>query len=443
MTQSNTLKKEMGFLPALAIVIGSVIGSGVFFKAQAVSANTGDESLAMFAWFLGGVITICAGMTAAEVAAAVPKQGGMIAYIRYAYGDLWGFIVGWVLTVIYIPATMAALGSIFATQAVALMGLDEGLTVPVAILTIVFLTLVNFIGARASGLIQTFATIAKLVPIGIIIVVGLINGGTETVSLFPVQAGEDVEMTAALGAALLGTMFAYDGWITVGTIAGEMKNPSRDLPRAIIIGLSVVMSVYLLINFVYYKYATVAELAASDTPAALVAGRMFGEAGATLITIGILISVFGALNGYVMTSMRIPYVMGKTKQLPFSDKFASLSKNGIPVFAGLYMMVMATIFVIFFNFNRLTDMVTFMIWIFYIMIFIAVFILRKREPELVRPYKVPLYPVLPVVAILGGLFIVLSMVVNNPKDAVIGIGLTLLGLIVYHATKKNHVAYDE
>ena len=436
------LKREIGFFTALTTVIGTVIGSGVFFKPTALYSVTGTASLGLLAWFIGGILTICAGLTGAELSAAIPKTGGMMAYLKHTYGSLTAFLLGWAQTIIYFPANIAAIAIIFGTQTVSLFGLNANehnvMIIIIAIVTATFLTLMNFLGAKVAGGIQSLSTICKLIPIALIIIFGLLHKANVTVQFFPIEAGPGKSFISALGSGLLATMFAYDGWILVGNIAGELKNPKRDLPKAIVIGLSIVMVVYILINVAFLMVMSATAIAGTDTPASQVATILFGAMGGKLVTIGILISVFGTLNGYTMTGMRIPYAMAIENKLPFSNWFAKLTTNSrIPYNSGLFILCVSVIMMAIGGFNTLTDMLIFIIWIFYTMTFIAVIILRKKQPELVRPYKVPLYPFIPLLSIIGGLFIVFNTLFTQPFLALAGIGITALGLPIYFYKINN------
>ncbi|OSX89330.1 hypothetical protein S3E15_03965 [Bacillus mycoides] len=440
------LKKEIGFFAALTTVIGTVIGAGVFFKPTALYGITGTASLGLLAWVIGGILTVCAGLTGAELSAAIPETGGMMAYLKRTYGNLTAFLLGWAQTVIYFPANIAALAIIFGTQTVNLFGLNANenkmMIVGIAVITATFVTLMNFLGAKAAGGIQTASTIGKLFPLALIIIFGLLHKGDVTFQLYPIEAGPDRSFISALGSGLLATMFAYDGWIHVGNIAGEMKNPKKDLPKAIILGLSIVTVVYLLINIAFLMVMSATALAGTDTPASEVAKILFGTMGGKLVSIGILISVFGTINGYIMTGMRIPYAMALENKLPFSKWFATLSnKSRIPYNSGIFILLISVIMMFVGGFNTLTDMLVFVIWIFYTMTFLAVFILRKREPELIRPYKVPLYPFIPTIALLGGLFIVFNTLFTQPLLALCGLGLTALGLPIYFKMRSKHINF--
>lgn len=436
---SNQLKKTLGLSAALSTVVGMVIGSGVFFKPQAIyTATNGAPGFGIIAWIVGGIITITAGLTAAEVSAAIPRTGGMMVYIEEIYGQKLGFLTGWMQTVLFFPGTIAALAVIFAQQVAELLGYlpsDMMIVLPVAIGIILFIALLNTVGSSLGGTIQTIATIGKLVPLILIIIFGFIKGNGNPI-LDP-MVGQGKTVAGTLGQVLIATLFAYDGWINVGAIAGEMKNPGKDLPRAIVGGLSVVMAVYIVINIAYLWVAPASELATATAPAALVAQRIFGPVGGKLITIGILISVFGALNGYLLTGPRVPYTLAKQGTLPGSKTFAKLNKGNVPANAIWLLAVLASLYALSGQFNLLTDLTVFTIWVFYVFTFVGVMKLRKDKPQLNRPYKVPLYPIIPLIAITGGLIVIVNQLITATMIALGGIIITLIGIPVYAVTSKN------
>ncbi len=439
---SKELKKTLGLSAALSTVVGMVIGGGVFFKPQAIySATGGAPGLGMLAWVIAGFITIAAGLTAAEISAAIPKTGGMMVYIKEIYGDKLGFLTGWMQTVLFFPGTAAALAVIFAQQVAVLFGQsDQNMTVvlPIAIIVILFLAVLNTVGSKLGGTIQTIATICKLIPLVIIMIFGFILGGGDNSITTPLVA-PGISVGTALGQVLIAALFAYDGWINVGAIAGEMKNPGKDLPKAIVGGLSMVMAVYLVINLAYLWVAPASELAQASAPAAVVATKIFGPMGGKFITVGILISVFGGLNGYLLTGPRIPYTLACEGKLPASKMLAKLNKGGVPSNSTFLIAILACLYALTGQFNLLTDLTVFIIWVFYVLTFIGVFKLRKDQPNLERPYRVPLYPVIPLIAIVGGLFVIVNQLLNATGIAVAGLVVTAIGLPVYSAmSKKNN-----
>ena len=425
------MKKELGTLTSLTFVIGTVIGAGVFFKPQAVYSATGSGSLGILTWLVGGIIAICSGLTAAELSSSIPETGGMIIYLKRAYGNLIGFLAGWVQSAIYIPAIIAALSIIFAEQFATLFGIGDWISVSIiSIITLATITLINFISAKVSGSMQLFLTVCKILPIILITILGLFYT-PQNVQTTTTLIKNDSSLLTSFGSGLIACMFAYDGWIYVGSIAGEMKNPQKDLPRAIILGLSIITLVYVLINIAYLNVMPAHSLAATPTPGSDVASILMGGFGGRLITIGILISVFGTLNGFMTFSMRIPYAMSIENTLPFSNWLSRLSNNRVPTNCGIVVFVISTIMIFSGTFNVLTDMCTALIFIFYILVFMAVFLLRKRNPNMVRPYKVPLYPIIPIIAIIGGSYIVIDAFIHQPGPMLIAILLTLIGVPIY------------
>lgn len=437
--ENKQLQKSLGIAAALSTVVGMVIGGGVFFKPQAVYTLTGGApGLGILAWIIAGIMTITAGLTAAEVSAAIPKTGGMMVYIEEIYGKKLGFLTGWMQTVLFFPATAAAIAVMFGQQAAILLN-NPSLVMPMSIGVILLVGILNTFGSKTSGTIQTVSTVCKLIPLVLIIVFGFIKGSGDNPVMSPLVA-EGISPMGIIGQLLVAILFAYDGWINVGAIAGEMKNPGKDLPKAIIGGLSIVMAINVVINLAYLWVLPASELAQYASPASIVAEKIFGPVGGKLINVGILVSVFGCLNGYLLTGPRIPYTLANQKVLP--AMFGKLNKHGVPANATLFMAVLSAIYALSGQFNLLSDLSMFAIWAFYTLTFIGVIKLRKTQPDLKRPYKVPFYPVIPIISICSGLFVVIDQLfLAGMKSSMISLGgiiITLIGLPVYAImTKKN------
>ncbi|GMG67426.1 APC family permease [Tetragenococcus halophilus] len=434
----NPLKKEISFSGALSTVMGTVIGAGVFFKAAAVVSHTQSAGLTLFAWLFAGFLTICGGLTVAELATAIPKTGGSIRYIEVTYGKMPSFLLGWAQTIIYFPANIAALSIIFATQFIHLFQLNEHILIPLAMITAVSVTGINLLGTKIAANVQSAALFIKLLPILVIVVAGIIQPGQVEVGVADLSIGGDSSWASGFSAALLATLFAYDGWLNVGNIAGEMKQPEKDLPKAIILGLGSVAVVYWIINFVYLKTLPADQIAGNLNASSEVANQLFGNMGGKIVTIGILISVYGALNGYTMTGIRVPFALSLNDEFPFSKYLKKVSKKTkVPFVAALVQLVIACIMMTLGTFDLLTDMLIFVMWSFSMLLFLAVFILRKKAPEMPRPYKVPLYPVVPLIAMIGGGFILMMTLITTPGLALTGIGVTAIGVPVYYYMKKS------
>ncbi|HBI92989.1 MAG TPA: amino acid permease [Terrisporobacter glycolicus] len=437
---SQKLQKNLGLTAALSTVIGMVIGGGVFFKPQAVYTLTGGEpGLGIIAWLVAGVITITAGLTAAEVSAAIPKTGGMMVYIEEIYGKKLGVLTGWMQCALFFPATIAALAVMFGNQSAALIG-NKNLIVPITLGVILLISILNTLSSKTTGLIQTISTICKLIPLILIIVFGFINGNGNNPIISPLVS-PGISTGSIIGQLLIAILFAYDGWINVGAMAGEMKNPGRDLPKAIVGGLAFVMVVYIIINVAYLWVLPASKLANFDSPASAVAEVIFGPVGGKLITAGILISLFGCINGYLLTATRVLYTLGQQKSIPGYKYYSSLNKSEVPGNATIVMGILSALYALSGQFNLLTDLSIFAIWSFYVLTFIGVILLRQRQPELNRPYKVPLYPVIPIIAIAGGLFVVVNQLLfagmENTLISLGGVVITLIGLPLYSLAQKQ------
>ena len=442
--ENKQLQKNLGIAAALSTVVGMVIGGGVFFKPQAVYTLTGGApGLGILAWIIAGIMTITAGLTAAEVSAAIPKTGGMMVYIEEIYGKKLGFLTGWMQTVLFFLATAAAIAVMFGQQAALLLN-NSSLVMPMSIGVILLIGILNTFGSKTSGAIQTVSTVCKLIPLGLIIVFGFIKGSGDNPIMNPLVA-EGIRPMGIIGQLLVAILFAYDGWINVGALAGEMKNPGKDLPKAIIGGLSIVMAINVVINLAYLWVLPASELAQYASPASIVAEKIFGPVGGKLINVGILVSVFGCLNGYLLTGPRIPYTLANQKLLPAT--FGKLNKNGVPANATLFMVVLSVIYALSGQFNLLSDLSMFAIWAFYTLTSIGVIKLRKTQPDLERPYKVPFYPVIPIISICSGLFVVIDQLfLAGMKSSMISLGgviVTLIGLPVYAVMTKKKPELEE
>ncbi len=425
---SGQLQKQIGISVAISLVMGTVIGSGIFMKPGRVIEYAGDSNLAMLAWILGGLLSIAGGLTMAEISVQFPRTGGLVVYLEEVYGKVWGFLSGWMQTIIYGPAIMGALGLYFGSLLANFFQWDASLKPWLGVAAVLFLFTVNSLGTRYGGFVQTASTVVKFVPIVLIAVLGLIKGDA---AIWGAESGIAEQM--GMGAAILATLWAYDGWMLVGNVAGEMKNPGKHLPIAIVGGLTIVMVAYVLVNLAMLHVLPASQIAVlGENAASTVAQQVMGGVGSKVISIGILISIFGCLNGKILAFPRVTFAMAERGQLPFSRVFAKVHPTlGTPVGATLLQVVIAIVMMTLTNPDYLSEMAIFAIYIFYILAFIAIFILRRRNPGMKRVYSVPLYPVIPLVAIGGSLFVVGSTLFNQFYDCLWAILITLLGLPLY------------
>ena len=439
MESQQGLKKNLGVATATSIVIGCVIGAGVFFKPYAIYQSTGGApGMGMLAWVFGGIASILAALTFAEVAVLIPRTGGMVAYLGEAYNEKIGFLAGWMQTVIFYPAFLAGYGVTVGRELGEYVGAQYAM--PIAMAVILALVALNTLGSKTAGGIQVVSTICKLIPLVLLMVFGFIAGSGEN-PIFTPMVAEGKSTGAVLGSTLLAVLFAFEGWTNVGAIAGEMKRPSRDMPLAIVGGVSIIMAVYFVINMAYLWVLPADELMNIQSPASAVAMKIFGPTGGTLIKVGIIISVIGAANGFLMSGSRVAYQLAADKTLPFSAALGRLNGNHVPANSIILIGALACIYSLSGQFDMLTNLAVFSCWIFYTLTFACVIKLRRTHPELERKYKVPLYPVIPILAILSGVYVVISQLFLSGKEATLlsigSIVITLAGLPVYAAVKKR------
>jgi len=434
----NKMKKDLGVMSAMSLVVGCVIGAGVFFKPYAIyQATGGAPGMGMLAWIFGGLASLLGALTFAEVAILIPKTGGMVAYLSDVFHEKVGFLAGWMQVVIFYPAFLAGYGVKVGTELAEYVG--DQFVMPIAIGLIILLVFANSLGSKTASRVQVVSTICKLIPLFLLMIFGFLLGSGDN-AIFTPMVGEGKNAGAVLGSTLLAVLFAFEGWTNVGAIAGEMKNPGRDLPRAIVGGVSIIMAVYFVINMAYLWVLPADQLMNLESPAAAVAQQIFGPTGGLLIKVGIIISVIGAANGFLMSGSRVAYHLAEMNTLPCSRVLGKLNGNQVPANSITLIGVLACIYSLIGQFDLLTDLAVFSCWIFYTLTFVCVIKLRRTHPNLERKYKVPLYPVVPLLAIASGLYVVVSQLFLSGTRAqimsLVSVVITLIGLPVYLAVKK-------
>lgn len=434
MVSDNKLSRSLGLFQAVMIVVGTVIGSGVFFKPAGVFKNAGGFATGIAAWVVAGIITMCAALTTAEISTAIPKTGGMFAYLRELYGEKVAFLLGWAQTLIYTPATVAAMSVMFSTFMAELIPMSAMGRTILTLVVIAIMVISNCFSVKIGGAVQSYATVGKLIPLVLMIVAGIFIGkvSPQDTSVSPALLG-----SGGFGAALIATLWAYDGWTSVTNVAGELKNPKKDLPKSIIIGLAIIISVYVLMNVAIARALPIDNIVSNGNVAVKAAAEAtMGSIGAKIISVGILISLYGSMNGYFLSGVRVPFAMGEENLLPFSEKFASVNSKKTPIFANIFIWILATLYALSGTFDILSNLVVFILWIFFVLMVAGIFILRRRK-DLVPTYKVPLYPIIPIIGIVGGLYILIASFMDNALLSGYGVLITLLGLLVYWFKKRR------
>lgn len=435
LTSLNTeFKRDLGLFEGVSVIGGIMIGSGIFFLGSFVLQRTHlAPGLALLAWLAGGVISLLAGLCYAELGAAMPRAGGAYVYLSEAYGPIVGFLSGWTSFFVGASGSIAALAVAFATYFSALVPLSALAIKLLAAGVIVFLTVINALGVRLGGKVQNFFMVAKLLPIVVLIIAGLASGSAE--NAFTVSPGGS-GLISSFGMALIAALWAYEGWHNINNIAEEIKDPRRNLPLALLIAIGGVTLVYVLFNYALLRVLPAAEIAADAKPAAAAARLIFGPWGTSLVTLGALISIFGSTNGCVLVFPRIYYAMARDG-LFFPFFTAVHPRYRTPVPSLIASAVVSIILLWTGTFQQLTTMVVFSGWIFYTLTIGSVFVLRRKYPDLARPYKVWGYPVVPLVSILTSLFLLGNTLIEDPRSSLFGLVIPALGVPAYYWFKAT------
>ena len=423
------LNRSLGLISSLSLVIGTVIGSGIFFKQAAVLDYAHSSNLALVAWLVGGLITMASGLTIAEIGSQMPHTGGLYVYLEKIYGKFWGFLAGWMQIIVYGPTLIAALGSYLATLLVAFFDLPKTSTPLLAVIVIALIAAFNLLSNRYGAAFQVITTVGKLLPIAAIIIFGLLFGKANAFNQVATTSGS-VTLNG-FGMAILATLFAYDGWVLIANMGGEIKNPQKLLPKAIVFGIGLVLIIYMLVTAGIFRVVPASLIhRLGDQAAAHFATIAFGQVGGKLLNIGIIISIAGCINGKVMTFPRIMYAMAKNDELPFSKQLAYLNKRmRTPMVATLTVCSIAALMAVTVDADRLSELCIFTIYLFYVLAFFGLFKLRRLKT--VSPFRVPLYPFTPIVAILGGVFVLVSELNSDLTGVLASIFFVALGIPVY------------
>ena len=431
--ENNELRRSLGFGSAISIVIGTIIGSGIFFKQASILDSAGSSTMAIAAWVFGGVITLTAGLTIAEIGAQMPYTGGLYVYVENLYGRICGFLAGGMQVIVYGPAIIASVAGFMSIMITNLFGIDAKWRIPVALITIIAIGLMNFLENNVAAAFSVITTIGKMIPIAAIIIFGLFWGHQDALG----QTVSEVNRSAGgFGVAVLATLFGYDGWILIANLGGEMKNPQKLLPKAIILGISSVLVIYTLITIGIFRFIPANMIhSLGENTTSYLATKAFGDIGGKLLSIGIIISMMGTLNGKIITFPRIVYAMARRGDLPFSRLLSYVTPKGkAPIIATVFIIILATIMMLFFDPDHLSDLCVFTIYCFYLITFFGIFILRKKNKK--RPFSTPLYPLVPIIAIGGGVFVLISELFNDPAGVLLFVGIVVIGLPVLYVVKR-------
>jgi len=439
--QNRSLIRALTLVPTIAVILANIIGTGVFVKARVMTCNVGSPEMVLLVWFLAGILTLAGALVYAELGAMMPRSGGEFHFIDAAFGKRWAFLYGWTKT-IALGASAAASAIIFV---IFLNDLTGGQLSPMAVLLLPLLVIVvstglNLFSVHANGLTITVLTTIKI-SLVLLIAAGawlLADGSMQNLSLNGAAGTcEGVPDSAKLGisgfgAAMLGALWGYNGWAIIAAMGAEVKDPGKTLPRALIGGTLVVIALYMLINTAYFYVLTpleVASVAESSSVAGDVAARLFGPGVVALMSAGLMVSAYGTLHTTLLSGPRVPFALARDGLLP--KVIGHVSRNGTPTVAVIAIGAWSLCLSASGTFDILTDMYIFVLWVFFGMNGAALIILRRRQPEAERPYRVWGYPYVPVLFILVTVYLLANTLLATPYRALSGIGLIVVGLPVY------------
>ncbi len=470
--ERKTLIRGLGLVAAISIIIGNVIGTGVFLKARVMTCNVGSPTWVMVAWVAAGLLSLAGALTYAELTAMKPEAAGPYAFLRDSYGKLSSFLFGWMQSFIARTGSQAGVAVVFAIALndyldgglkqtlfkTNVLGYDYEVTSLqiIAVAVIAIFTTLNCLSVSLSGQIATWLTTIK---IALVLFVGLgafflVTGGSfanfslmntggtcEGVAEAVKFGSAEYTFLGGFGAAMLAALWGYDGWDNLSFVAGEVKDPNRNIPIAIIGSVLLVIVLYVFASAAYFYVldpTAIASVSKDSSVAKVVVSKFFsGDAlsfgvgvAVAIFTVGLMLSSLGTLHTSILSSSRIPYAMAKDG-LMFKP-FSKLSVNSVPINGVLFQGVWASILAMSGSFDTLTDYVIFGSWIFYALITSSIFVFRRKYPDAPRPYRAWGYPVVPVIFLLVSGWLLINTMITAPTQSFIGLGLILLGLPVYY-----------
>ena len=461
-TLSIAEKKKLSLLDAAMIIMGSMIGSGIFIVSADIARQVKSPGMLLLVWILTGIITIFGALSYGELAAMMPKAGGQYIYLKEAYNPLFGFLYGWTLFTVIQTGTIAAVAVAFAKfTGVFFTGISDKnilLAVPLGenvfqintqqilgMAVVIFLTLLNFRDIKTGAFVQNLFTFAKIGALLLMILLGLVLGvgGLGNTQHFWESTGNlNLFSIAGIGifcGAMVGSLFSSDAWNNITFTAGEVRNPQRNLPLSLILGTGTVTLLYLLANVVYLYILPLEQIqtAESDRVGTLLMQKILGDSGRFFMAAMIMISTFGCVNGMLLAGARVYFAMATDKL--FFRQAQQLNKNGVPANALIAQCIWTCLLILSGSYGQLLDYVIFTVLIFYILTVAGVFILRRTQPDTPRPYKTFGYPLVPALYILFAFVICLALLLipEKQKISLYGLGIVLAGIPVFYFIERR------
>ena len=429
---TTELQRKLGLADALAIVVGMIIGGGIFVVPNLVARSLSSSISILSVWVFAGCISFLGALACAELGAALPATGGQYVFLREAYGPVGGFLYGWTMFVVGRTAQTSWLAVTLAFYVSYFVPLGPAASKLVGVAVILLFGAINYLGVRSGALVQKSFTVAKLVGLLVIILSALLFRGhapaTSSVTA-PFSIGN-------AGVALIACLLAYDSWVSVSFVAGEIKNPQRNILLALVLGLAICIAVYTLANVAYLHVLSSSEIAASDHVGASAAERVLGPAGGKLVSLIILISIIGTLNGSFLTSPRIYFAQARDGL--FFRQFGEVHPRfRTPSVAIAAQAIWSIVLVLSGTYESLTDYAMFAIWVSYVLMVLGLMILRRTRPELPRPYRMWGYPVTPLIFLAVAVWFVVNTLITRPGPALAGLAFIVAGVPVYFFWRKS------
>jgi amino acid transporter len=441
------LSRRLGLWSAVAVLVGSTIGSGIFRTPAGVAQRVDDVPLFLLAWVLGAAVVLCGALTYSELAAAFPRSGGVYVFVREAFGPLPAFLFVWAELWVIRPGAFGAIGITASAYTLRTLGFNPGAVVaavgPVDIRAeqllgacyIIMVGAVNYLGIHRGAILQNLSTVLKVAALALLVLLGFTLGTSAASSGGGGAGGSMFAQRAAVGLspfllAMVAILWAYDGWADLAFVGGEVKDPQRNLPRALLIGTGTVVVLYLAANLVYLYLIPIQAMKQAELVAADVARLVIGPAGVVVVSAAIAVSTFGTLNGSMMTAPRIFFAAAEDGLLP--QVIARVDpRTSAPIGAVVLMVVMGVIFILIRTFTQLADQFIIGIWPFYALAVAGVFVLRRRRPEMERPYRTWGFPVVPLLFLAGALLLLGNYLVSETRAFAVDIGIILTGVPAY------------
>lgn len=430
LADEHGLAREIGLRDGISIVAGTMIGSGIFLVPAVIAQQVPSLTMVLLVWIFGGIVSLSAALVISELGAMFPQAGGLYVYLREAWGPTTAFLYGWASIVAIDSGATAAVATSFGIYLGQLVDLSPTQVKLCAMAVIAVLTIINCLGVKFGKGIQNVFAACKIAGIGIMVVLlfSRANLAQMRESLWPSDGRTTV---AGFGVAAIAALWAYYGWHETSYNAAEFRNPQRDLPKALVTGTLIVSAAYLLTNIAYYAVLTPQQVAQSPRVAATALAAIFGGSAAAILAVLIMVSVFGATNGMILSGPRLLFVMARDRAF-FRAAGIANAKTKTPVVATIMQAVWACVLCSVGTFQQLITYAVFTVCIFFVLAALAVIRLRKTQPNTFRPFRTPLYPWLPLLTAGANVGLVINTIAADPKGSAIGITMVVLGLPVYY-----------